>query len=486
MTESFRFPRSTPEAQGIASSAILDFVNAGEAGTPDLHSLMLLRHGAVVAEGWWAPYAPELPHMLFSLSKSYTSTAVGFAVAEGRLSLDDTVISFFPDDLPAQVSEHLAAMQVRHLLSMCTGHTVDTIGGLRASEDENWARAFLARPVEHMPGAPFLYNTGATYMLSAIVQKLTGQTLVDYLEPRLFEPLGIEGAVWESCPRGINTGGFGLNVRTEDIARLGQFYLQKGKWQGQQLLPESWMIEATSKQIDNGDDPDSDWAQGYGYQFWRCRHNAFRGDGAFGQYCIVMPDQDAVVAITSGVENMQAVLNLVWDHLLPAMGPDELPADDVAQGALAEKLASLEVPFQEGDAGSQLAVQVSGNSYSFEPNEMGVEAVTFDFGGDQDAMTVRAGEEEHLFVAGRGTWIKGETSLGNRRSYSVEDTTPDLIASSGAWTAPDTYTMKTYSYLTPFYRTTTVRFTGDTISLDTEVNVSFGPTKMPTLIGRKQ
>jgi CubicO group peptidase (beta-lactamase class C family) len=267
MTEPFRFPRSAPEAQGVASSAILDFVNAAEAGIPDFHSFMLLRHGAVIAEGWWAPYAPDLPHMLFSLSKSYTSTAVGFAVAEGLLSVNDPVIKFFPEDLPKKVGKRLEQMQVRHLLAMCTGHGTDSTGSLFGAPDGNWVKAFLARPIKHRPGTHFLYNTGATYMLSAILQKLTGQTLVDYLEPRLFGPLGIEGAVWESCPRGINTGGFGLNVRTEDIARLGQLYLQNGMWEGRQLLSEDWVAAASSKQIDNGDDPDSDWNQGYGFQF---------------------------------------------------------------------------------------------------------------------------------------------------------------------------------------------------------------------------
>jgi CubicO group peptidase (beta-lactamase class C family) len=484
MTGPFRFPRSTPEAQGIPSSAILDFIDAAEAGVPDLHSFMLLRHGAVVAEGWWAPYAPDLPHMLFSLSKSYTSTAVAMALAEGRLSLDDAVISFFPDDLPGEVSLNLAAMQVRHLLAMCTGHAEDTTGAFFECEDGNWARAFLARPVEHPPGTHFLYNTGATYMLSAIVQKLTGETLVDYLQPRLFDPLGIEDAVWESCPRGINTGGFGLAVRTEDIARLGQLYLQKGEWQGQQLLSEDWVAEASSKQIDNGDDPNSEWNQGYGFQFWRCRHNAYRGDGAFGQYCIVMPDQDAVVAITSGVKDMQAVMNLVWEFLLPAMGPGALLVSEEAHSSLGEKLASLQVPLQAGNISTPLAAQVSGKSYTFDTNDMDIEAVTFDFSGERDLMALRVGGVEHTFAAGRGVWVKGETRLSNRQSHGEDDSEPDLIASSGAWTATDTYTMKTYSYLTPFYRTTAVRFTGDEVSFDSEVNVSFGPTKMPTLIGK--
>ena len=234
---------------------------------------------------------PTSPHTLFSLSKSFTATAVGLAVAEGRLSVDDPVLGFFPDEAPAIISPHLAAMQVRHLLSMSTGHGEDTTAALRQAADGNWVRAFLERPVEHEPGTFFLYNSGATYMLSAIVQRLTGQTLLDYLQPRLFAPLGIERPTWESCPRGINAGGWGMSATTEDIARFGQLYLQQGRWEGRQLVPAAWVAAATSTQADNSSRTEPDWAQGYGYQFWRCRHGAYRGDGAFGQFCLVMPEQ---------------------------------------------------------------------------------------------------------------------------------------------------------------------------------------------------
>ena len=171
----------------------------------------------------------------------------------------------------------------------------------------------------HKPGTHFLYNTPATYMLSAIVQKVTGITVLDYLRPRLFEPLGIENPQWDTSPQGISLGGYGLSVRTEDIARFGQLYLQKGVWMGKRLVPSAWIDAATTRQTSSGSNPTSDWEQGYGYQFWRSRHGLYRGDGAFGQFCIVMPEQDAVVAITSGGRDMQAVMNLVWEKLLPAL-----------------------------------------------------------------------------------------------------------------------------------------------------------------------
>ena len=205
----------------------------------------------------------------------------------------------------------------------------------------------------YKPGTHFLYNTPATFMLSAIVQKATGMTVLDYLTPRLFEPLGIEHPTWETNPQGINTGGYGLSIRTEDIARFGQLYLQKGRWKGKQLVPAAWVEAATARQTSNGSDPKSDWDQGYGYQFWRSRHGAFRGDGAFGQFCIVLPEQDAVIAITSGTRDMQSVLNLVWNQLLPAMKAAPLATEPEAQKKLEQKLSSLVLPPQEGKGASK-------------------------------------------------------------------------------------------------------------------------------------
>ena len=261
-------PRSNPEAQGVSSSAILSFVEAADRNIDALHSLMILRHGQVIAEGWWSPYGAESPHMLFSLSKSFTSTAIGLAIAEGRLSVDDEVLKFFPEDMPQEPNNNLKAMRVRDLLRMNTGQESEP----PRPPAQSWKKAFLSHPVRFKPGTHFLYNTSATYMLAAIVEKTTGMSLLDYLKPRLFDPLGIENPTWEKSPEGINTGGYGLSIRTEDIARFGQLYLQKGKWQGKQLVPVAWVEEATSFQTSNGSNPKSDWDQGYGYQFWRCRN----------------------------------------------------------------------------------------------------------------------------------------------------------------------------------------------------------------------
>jgi CubicO group peptidase (beta-lactamase class C family) len=476
MSKDHQLPYAAPESQGIASSAILAFVEAAERTADSLHSFMLLRHGHVLAEGWWAPYEAERPHILFSLSKSFTSSAIGLAVAEGRLSVDDRVLSFFPDDVPAQPSENLAAMRVHDLLSMSTGHAQDTTPFMRQQPDGNWAKAFLAQPVEHTPGTHFLYNSGATYMLSAIIQQLMGTTLLEYLRPRLLTPLGIERATWETCPRGYNVGGWGLSIRTGDIARFGQMYLQKGVWQGTRILPEAWVEAASSVQVANPNEPNVDWRQGYGYQFWRCRHNAYRGDGAFGQYCVIMPEQDAVLAITSGLGDMQPPLDLVWEHLLPAMQAAPLPEDRAGQAALEKKLAQLALPPQVGQAGSPLAAEVSGRTYRFEKNDQDIDTITLDIGTGGATLTIQDSNGTHEVRAAVGSWLQGTTTLIDGRVYAV--------AASGAWTSDDTYVMRLCFNETPFIPTLTFHFSGDQLATNWKDNVSFGPLEHPQIVGR--
>jgi CubicO group peptidase (beta-lactamase class C family) len=365
-------PRSTPEDEGISSCAILVFIEALERHTHPLdavQSFMLLRHGTVVAEGWWAPYRPDVPHMLYSLSKSFTSSAFGIAVEEGLLSIDDPVLKFFPDDAPADPSEHLRAMTVRHLLTMNTGHHEDTVSRVWGGSGDNWPRVFLSLPVEHEPGSWFVYNTPATYMLSVIITQLTGEFLIDYLRPRLFEPLGIENPTWDVDPQGRSVGGSGLHITTDGIARFGQLSLQKGEWNGQRLLTEAWIDDATAAHSDNSiTQTNPDWTAGYGYQFWRNRTEGYRGDGAFGQYCIVLPEHDVVLAMTSGVRDMQRVLDAVWEHLLPAFSADALPDDPAARTALEQTLAALTLPVAVGAPTAKIASPIYGTTDLITPN----------------------------------------------------------------------------------------------------------------------
>lgn len=479
--DSLALPRSTPERQGISSAAILSFVQAADHDIDTLHSFMLVRHGNVVAEGWWSPCGPEIPHALFSLSKSFTSTAVGLAIADGKLSLDDTILKFFPDDAPADPSDNLKAMRVRDLLIMSAGHHSNEVAGFSFDSKDVLTKQFLAMPVAHKPGTFFFYSTPSTYMLSAIVQKVTGQTVFDYLTPRLFEPLGIEHPTWEASPQGISLGGYGLSIRTEDIARFGLLYLHKGNWHGKQLVPAAWVATATARQTSNGSDPNSDWEQGYGYQFWRCRHGFYRGDGAAGQFCIVMPEQDAVVAITSGTGDMRGVMNLIWDKLLPAMGPKPLRTDAANLEKLKGTLAGLKLHVQEGNASPGSASQLSGRRFVFPANDQKVEAAKLEFGnaGEPATLTLRIDGTDYRVPCGHGDWAQGQLQ------YAKIPAQP--VASSGAWTADGTYTAKIWFYQTIFRLTTTLNFDGDHLNLDIEYNVNLhGPTKQPRIVGQAQ
>jgi len=470
-------PRGAPEAQGISSAAIVEFVQSADRQVKEMNSFILVRHGHVVAEGWWTPYAPETPHVLYSLSKSFTSTAVGLAVSEGKLSIDDEVLKFFPDDAPAAPTNNLKAMRVRDLLCMSTGHQTEV--RLAETNEFPWTKSFLAHPVPHKPGAHFLYNTPGTYMQSAIVQKVTGQTVLDYLRPRLFDPLGIEEPTWGTSPQGISLGGYGLNIRTEDIAKFGQLYLQKGRWHGKQLVPADWVEAATARQTSNGSNPKSDWEQGYGYQFWRCRHGAYRGDGAFGQYCLVMPEQDAVIAITSGTRDMQGVLNLIWEKLLPAMQSAPLPANEGARKELERALSKLVLPMPQGAASSPLAAKISGKRFVFPANAQKLEAITFEsVAGHSPALVVRVNGADHRLASGHGAWQKG------RMAYGALTNQP--VAVAGAWTADDTYTAKFCFHETPTSVSANLKFSGDELFYDAEYNVAFGPTKQPQLAGRSE
>jgi len=469
-------PRSAPEAQGVSSAAVSDFVNTLDQ-IDGMNSVMVVRHGQVIAEGWWAPYDAAHNHILYSLSKSFTSTAVGLAAAEGKLSIDDEVLKFFPDDAPTNTSNNLKAMRVRDLLMMSTGHQDEP----PTAPDTVSAKSFLAQAVPHLPGTHFKYNTAGTFMQSAIVQKVTGQTVLDFLRPRLFEPLGIEHPVWDANFQGISLGGYGLRVRTEDIAKFGQLYLQKGRWNGSQLLPAEWVAMATAKQTSNGSDPKSDWNQGYGFQFWRCRHNAYRGDGAFGQYCLVMPEQDAVVAITSGVKDMQAVLNVVWDKLLPAMEPKALRRNATATEQLKDKLARLEVRPAEGSAVSP--GKVLNRKFAFPANDQKIETVALSLSdsGKTLTLTAKMNGKEVTIPCGYHEWKKSRAPLfaGKLAQFSDEPT-----AATFAWPHDDTCAIKLCAYETPYETTLTLKFDGDQMTLDSESNVSFGPTKRPQLIGK--
>lgn len=330
-------PLPRGEASAQMDKAFEAYLKAVEDSVEDLHSVMVLQHGKVLEEKF---FVPDTAHILNSVSKTFTATAVGFAISEGLLSLDDKLVDLFPESVPQEPQEWLSSVTIRHLLTMNSGHGTDPTYAVR-SGGEDWIKAFMEWPLDYEPGTCYCYNSLGTYVLSAAVQKVTGQKVVDYLDTRLWQPLGIKKPYWQESPAGVNAGGWGLYLRTEDLARMGLTLLNGGKFGRKQVIPASWVAEMSKNQVPSvnaginerrmkdlvAQHPEmtyfspekSDWVQGYGYQMWRCRFGAYRADGANGQYIIVIPEKDAVVVTTAHIQNMQQEINLIWDHLLPAL-----------------------------------------------------------------------------------------------------------------------------------------------------------------------
>ena len=485
-------PRSLPDAQGVSSAGIVNFIQVAERRRFKLHSLMVLRHGHVVAEGWWAPYRADLKHSLYSLSKSITAMAVGMAVTENRLTIEDQVVSFFPEDLPADGDPLLANLRVKHLLTMTTGHALsdaEIFPSLLASPNDNWPRTFLALPIAHEPGTRFGYNTMATYMLGRIVQKLAGQTLMEYLTPRLFEPLGIEGADWEIDTQRNNTGGWGLRLKAEDIAKFGQLLLQNGVWNDKQVVTSAWVDAATQVQIvqPRPDKPKrpvetDDWLQGYGYQLWGCRNGAYRADGACGQFCIVLPDEDAVIAITAEQGDMQAILDEVWNHLLPAFQRTN-QTTDATQKSFQRAMESLVINPPMGSVASETAGKVSGKQFTVGSNPQGISQFGLTFSDKGWTLDMQDRQGKHQIRGGLGSWREGITDLSPILLKLLPTPVPNEnqypITASGVWRDKNTFVM-TIRYLeTAHYDTLTCRFDGNTVQLISRDSLS-------EVLGRKE
>ena len=476
-------PRSTPEAEGVSSEGINQFLEAASKSKHEFHSFMIVRHGKVVAEGWWNPYRANLKHSLYSCSKSFTATAIGYAVQEKKVNLDDKVISFFPNDLPDTVNAFLSALTVKNVLSMSDGQEPDPTGAV-VGRDSNWVKGFLSTPILHYPGTEFLYNSLGTYMLAAIVQKVTGQTVLDYLKPRLFEPLGIQGEDWETDARGINTGGWGLRLKTEDMTKFGQLFLQKGNWNGKQLLPVSWIEEATTAKILQ--DPDapqskgdsSDWLQGYCYQMWRCRNEAYRGDGAFGQYIIVLPKKDAVIAITAETPDMQEEINLVWKYILPGLQDEALSEDAAASLQLKEKLASLALPLPANASAPSLQKILKGKTFKLQSNEKNIQSISFKFDNDVCYATI-TDTAAHTFAFGAGKWMRSTTTMhGPNLVAGAKNSLNGLPAfiTDGAyrWTEDKTLELTLRFTESPHTYTYICSFDGKKVAVNVKTSFYFG------------
>lgn len=464
-TTAARLPRARPSHVGVPAAAVHAVLDDFEARGLEMHSLMVLRHGHVAAEGWWAPYSADRLHLLYSLSKSFTSTAVGFAVAEGRFRLDDRVVDLLPSHTPPDADPAVAQLTVHHLLSMSTGHRDDTLEPARRRGGGRLVRGFLGIPPEEPVGSRHAYNNPTTMALATLVEEHTGQPLLDYLRPRLLDPLGVGPARWDTDEHGVALGFTGLHLQTESVASFGQLLLQDGVWNGQRVLPDGWVALATRCHIANDNDSGRpvDWRQGYGYQYWMARHG-YRGDGAYGQFCVVVPEADLVVATTASAEDMQQVLDAFWERLLPALDSGSQPQEQegyASEARLAERLATLALPVVEPrhdgpDAPVRFVVETAADD---QPLRRGTELTVSRHGSDY-LLTFGRVPRKLAVPFGRDRWVE-----------SCPQGVP--VVARGGLVDPDTFEADLVLIETPHR----IRLQGNGSRLDTQWNTLplFGP-----------
>lgn len=467
-------PRSTPEAQGVPSQVILDFLGDVAGANLEMHSFMLMRRGQVIAEGWWWPYQPPRIHMTHSLTKSVTAAGVGLAIDEGRFGLDDRVVSFFPDRVPADASNNLRAMTVHDLLTMQAGHDHETSGSLWRPIKTSWVDEFFKIPVPLKPGTVFKYTSAASFMLSAIVSRTTGQKLSDYLRPRFLDPLGIDTLSWDVGPEGISTGGNGLSWTTDASLKLGAVHAANGRWNGQQLLSEKWVRAATTRQ--SGDSEDD-----YGYQWWMGPGRSYYALGLFTQLSMVFPEEEAVLAVFSAINGSSKLKPHIFRHFPAAFGSAPLPPSPLAADL---RRRTGELRLLKPLSGRRSPIEVAaGRRFAIDSNDQSVSRVEFEFSGDACRYRMTDARGEHRVVAGLTDYLAQTTSMTGGRLHHEYEPAQAFVVAGAEWTAPDTLTM-TWQFAESAFRDTVVcRFAGDDVRIDRSVNLNSAETRLPTLTG---
>lgn len=460
MTEQKLLLTVTPEQAGIPSSAVLRFIDRLEKKRLCMHSFILIRHGKIAAEGYWKPFCAERKHRMYSVTKSFTSLAIGLMIGEGRLSLQDRIVNFFPEKLPAEgVHLYIEKMTIRDLLMMASAHEKTTY---KQVQDDDWVRTFFTVAPSHLPGQIFSYDTSASLVLAAIVEKLSGVSLLDYMRPRLLTPIGFSGEAYAlKTPLGNTHAGSGLVCTSRDLAKVALVCLNNGRFEDLQLIPETYLKEAVSRQIDTSTAAAlADSQQGYGYQFWRCQHNGYAMFGMGGQLAICLPDQDLVIVTTADVQpnpdGQQAIFDAIWEELYPALADGPLQEDSEAYGALVDKISQLSILLPEGGLTSEISGTVNGRTYRLAENKMKLTAVRFHFEGNQGVFAFEK----------NGSWHQVKFGVGAAGAPQLFPETHYESISAAAWTAEKTLLL--HSYIIDEDMATlkmSVRFDGDTVTI---------------------
>jgi CubicO group peptidase (beta-lactamase class C family) len=471
MTEADGLRRAAPLAAGVNAAVVDAFLADAAATGLDIHGLMLHRAGRVVAEGWWWPYRADRPRIMHSATKSVLACAIGMALAEGRFRLQDTVVSFFPELMPPVVGDKLASMTVEDLLTMRAGHAAETSGSIWRGIRTSWTAEFFRIPVVYQPGTTYMYTSAASYMLSAILSKVTGQTLHEYLKPRFFQPLGIVDEQWDLGPDNVNPGGNGLTMKTVDLLKLGVLHAQKGSWEGRRLLSEAWIAEATRSHGDN-----------YGYHWTTTPEGSYLAIGIFMQFVMVFPRHQATLAVIGAAqEGSQAFLPVIRRHFPRAFELAEADAPK-AEARLHERLAAVgkEPAIAAGLAG--IAARLNGRTFRSEPNALGIQAVRFVFENDRCVFHLADPAGEHRVVCGLKQWVESRTSMPGadlHHGYSLQSA---VVVASATWTDERTLQMVWIFAETAFRDTVVCRFDAESVSIERSVNVNSLARSWPRLV----
>ncbi|MBO4885920.1 MAG: beta-lactamase family protein [Clostridia bacterium] len=472
-------PRCTPEEAGVPSAAVESYLKALESQKLALHSLMMIRHGKIIFEAYWKPMDETFRHRLYSCSKSFVSCAVGLLIEKGLLRLDDPAISFFPDKAPKDPHPWMAQMTIRDLLRMSTCYER---GASYKPSDPDWEATFFTDEVSHMPGAVFSYCTTATTMLCMIIKRVSGKEFTQVLRPA-FDEIGVSDELYcIETPCGHEWGGSGVMATTREFAKFANLVMHYGEHEGRQLLPRDYLVEATSKQIDNSvDHACVDEGMGYGYQFWITRNGGFLFNGMGCQFALCLPKEDFIL-VTNGYEELNKkatgeIFNAFWREIYPCLAGDEpLPANGAAHEALLNRAAALELLRPDGEVTSPTAARVNGATYAMAENQMGIRSLRFEFNGDGGVMRWETARGAHALPFGFGKQIAcefPETHYHGRRIGAPLGRGLNCQVSA-AWQREDE--LMIYCHVVDMHLAqlrVAVAFKGDTVTLRTAKHAEF-------------
>lgn len=466
-------PRASASSVGIDPDRLIAFLDEVKAAGLDLHGFMLHRHGHVVAEGWTWPVDPNEPRVLHSMAKSFTGCAIGLAIDEGLLRLDDRLVTFFPDDVPADADPRLADMTVEHLLTMRTGHASNTSGSVWRGIDTSWIAEFFKIPLAYAPGTEYVYTSAASYMLSALINRVTGQTLHDYLKPRLFEPLAIHNETWDIGPDGVNPGGNGLTAPVSAALKLAVLHGQNGVWEGRQILPAAWVEAATRPQ----GGPDSR----YGYHWMMKPGGAFSALGVFVQMAAVYREHGATLVVVGGMKNSAEIIPFIERYFPAAFGGGGTPEADAR---LEARLASMaERPLL---VSACAAPADSTRVFAMAENGLGVKQLSFDFRAGVLTFELTDNQATHRLSVGIDDWLPGNTSMPGRALHHGYEFHNAQIVAGARWLNAQTLEMTWIYPQTAFRDRVVCVFEGDGVSFARTVNVNSAEREQAVLVSTTQ